>query len=607
MSEPEPARLEIAWGLLILSLGLGSRLLFVHLFPTRPVSDFASLVDFGLYLRDQSWTAGGWFWEYFSPGLPIVLSLLLRLFPGPPAAEVCRTATAVVCGLTPLLPFLLWRGVLPVWVRALAGTALALWPGQIAFSGVVAQDNWVLPPTVALGALAARALIARDGGRPVAAGLLYAAGIAMRQEMLVALLPLALAGAGAAADGRRVRRLAVCAVAAGLPLLGLCAQRGLATGRFSLVSEHGGLAMLGAYVPGAAENSWTDPRPWVASVAPGLLRDRHTVARAAAGLALREARRRPVFHAARIASAVLRCALAGEAYNLYWSVSPQVLPPPWQARSALFQGEAARLLLAAELAAVQALFLAALILGALRRQPAILVLAAAIFLKIAIHAVTVAQGRYFLAATALQILAVVLGLWEARRVVPRSRLPVSALAAGTAVVVILALLSPRLARAVQDRDRDEPRAYRFTLSSPGEEGALDCRLEPGRLTQLPEHLSATIEIFHRDPAPGETATALCALRSATPVPLALEVSDDYLPGGLPDRVEQRVAIDGVEVFRHDLAAEPGGGWARIPLGPAGPRGRSVRLEVRAVRPEPGAGWGKAASTTFRLAVLKAPR
>ena len=149
-------------------------------FPVRPVSDFEGLVALARLMRDVSWTAPSWRWIYFSPGLPLTLSLVLRLFPGPPE-DVARLATAVVCGLVPLLPFALWRGVVSFRVRLLAGVLLALWPGQVFFSGVVAQDNWVLPPTVALACLAARALLAGGRGRPVLAGLLYALAAAMRQ------------------------------------------------------------------------------------------------------------------------------------------------------------------------------------------------------------------------------------------------------------------------------------------------------------------------------------------------------------------------------------------------------------------------------------------
>src|SRR4029079_11177940 len=96
----------------------------------------------------------------------------------------------------PLIPYRAWRDVLPFWVRMLAGAALAIWPGQVLFSGVVAQDNWVLAPTVGLTALAVRTLLSKDAGRPVIAGLLLAAGAVMRQEMVVVLFPLLLAAAG---------------------------------------------------------------------------------------------------------------------------------------------------------------------------------------------------------------------------------------------------------------------------------------------------------------------------------------------------------------------------------------------------------------------------
>ena len=205
------------------------------LFPVRPVSDFEVLVGLARLMRDVSWTVPSWHWIYLSPGLPLALSFVLRLFPGPPE-DVARLATAVVCGLVPLLPFALWRGVVSFRVRLLAGLLLALWPGQVFFSGVVAQDNWVLPPTVALACLATRALARRAAaGRPVLAGLLYALAVAMRQEMLVALLPLLLAGAGLGSreesrENRTLAQAALCALAAGLPLLLLAIQRELATG-----------------------------------------------------------------------------------------------------------------------------------------------------------------------------------------------------------------------------------------------------------------------------------------------------------------------------------------------------------------------------------------
>ena len=243
-----------------------ARLAFVAAFPTRPISDFRGLLDLALAVRDSSWTVPDHHWDLYSPGLPLILAALLRLFPGSPET-VARIATATVCGLLPLLPFAIWRGALPLWVRSLAGGTLALWPGQVLFTSVVAQDNWVLLPTVALAALAARSLLERDAGHPLAAGLLYGLGVAIRQEMLVALLPLLLA-AGGLGDGRgrrprnlRIRNLGLLLLATVLPLLAIATHRSLATGRFALTSGHGGLAMLGSYVPGASADYWTDPPP----------------------------------------------------------------------------------------------------------------------------------------------------------------------------------------------------------------------------------------------------------------------------------------------------------------------------------------------------------
>jgi predicted membrane-bound mannosyltransferase len=187
-------RQEAVVALTLFVLGLLPRLAMSIRFPTRPISDFARVVDFALALRDRSWFAPGYYWDTLNVGPAIVLSLVFRVFPSDPAATA-RLATAVWTATLPLLPFLFWRSVLPRWVRGLAGLLLALWPGQVLFAGVVAQDNWALPPTVAAGALVVRALL-RGRGYPVAAGLLFAVAVAMRQEMLVVLLLPFIASAG---------------------------------------------------------------------------------------------------------------------------------------------------------------------------------------------------------------------------------------------------------------------------------------------------------------------------------------------------------------------------------------------------------------------------
>ena len=116
---------------------------------------------------------------------------------------------------------------------------------------------------------------------------------------------------------------------------------------------------------------------------------------------------------------------------------------------------------------------------------------------------------------------------------------------------------------------------------------------------------ATIAPLHVDPAPGETATASCELTGTATVPLALRLRDAYAPGDLPNRIRQRVEIDGVEVLDRDLAAAPEDGWLSLPLGTNPPGStRKILIQVTAVRPDPGAAWGRAAATPFELATAE---
>lgn len=590
----------------LLAAGLLPRLAFVTLFPTRPVSDFRALVDFGLAMRDHSVATGGFYWDLLNPGLPLTLSLILRLFPASPDAAA-RLATAVATGLLPVLPFLLWRGIQPRWVRLLAGGLLALWPGQILFSGVVAQDNWVLLPAVALGALAVRSVAGRRG-HPVAAGLLYALGVAFRQEMLVALLPPLLAAAvgvrGAPGDRswRWRRALLICALTVSVPLLLLALQRRAATGRFALTSQHAGAAMLGSYIPGSTADGWADPLPYVAAVEPALLDDLGRLRSQAGRLAWRAALDRPRFHAERIAAFSLDATVSSEQANLVWSLlSPDLLPVSDQPRALAF-AHVAGPPLRIEMALLLALFLAALTLT--WRDPAVWALCAAILLKAGIHAVTVSQGRFFLAITALEMLVIALGAREAVR--RSSAHPPAAILAGCALAAAAVFfVGPRAVARVRARDIVPQYTYRFRLSpAPGGSPALDCRIERGILTAV-SRTGATLELYHRDPAPGETAAADCVLQPSAVAPPTLRLLDPYAPGGLPQRIVQRVLVDGREAFRHDIAAEPGTGWLEVPLGSAGPgKPTTVRVELLAVHPDPGAAWGRATATSFELASPK---
>ncbi|HEX2642251.1 MAG TPA: hypothetical protein VHU81_04610, partial [Thermoanaerobaculia bacterium] len=572
-------RLELAWGLLLLAAGVGARLLFVAVFPTAPVSDFRGIIDFALDLRDKSLFVPGYYWDVFNLGPPLVLSVILRVFPADPESTA-RLATAVWCGLMPLFPYLLWRGILPLWVRVTTGALLALWPGQVFFSGVVAQDNWGLVPAVAMGCLAVRALLDPDPhrpGYPLAAGLLYAFCVAMRQEMLGALLPLLVAAGGfTRRAGWRPARIAACALGVGLPFLALCAQRQKVTGHFALSSGHAGFTLLGTVVPGATAVDWKDPVSYIASVEPGLVRDRHRMFQEAGRLGIAEVRRRPGFQALRVAAMLARSPFASDPELLYWSlVAPDTLPAPLQARGQAFAFRAMPLL-KIEMLGIQIAFLTALGMGLARRNPAILFLAAAALLKVGLHSVLVFQARFFMPATGLELVAVGVGFWEIARSSRGSRQPAGILAGAALLAVGLVTVAPKLHDRVRSLDPDdEQRTYRFTLTSYQTPGALDCVVRRGRLTALGD-TEATLETLRTRPVPGERAAAECVLRAGgaaggalPPIPLAVEVLDGYEPGGQARQMFQRVEIDGREVWRHDLAATPGTGWQAAPAGPIG--------------------------------------
>jgi hypothetical protein len=584
-------RREILAALALVALGVGLRLSFALAYPVEPFSDFRALVDFALRLRDQGLSAPGWGWVQFSPGLPLILSVLFRWAPADPAA-VARLATAIATGLTPLLPFLIWRPVLAFRWRMLAALLLAVWPGQVFFSGVVAQENWSLPFAVALACLAVRAL--RAGGQtgfPVAAGLLLFASAALRQEMLVVLIPLALPAAGA----RRARSALIFVLAAGIPLAGLAVWRHAATGRFALTSEHGGLGLLGSAVPGAAAAGWVDPTPYVLSIDPDLVKDGGRLRSEAYRLAAEEWKRRYRFHAFRVGVALLRLSAWSDADNLAWSVgSPEALPPGLAERGAAL---AARWIprLRWELALIQGLALVALAVGIRRRDPAILALLAAVALKFAIQALVSPLGRLMLPAIALELLAIALAAAE----IHGSRARAAALAVAAAAAAALFLAVPPLRALAIRKDEAPARVARFPLALPGG-GFADCTMESGRLVYLWWN-RVRLAIESDSPVAGDAARATCRLPAAAKsARLRLRIEDPYAAGGFPGRILERALWDGREVFRHDIAAEPGAGWAEVSLARSPDSPSLLTLEILAENPDPGWAWGAASAASFEI-------
>jgi hypothetical protein len=559
-------RRDLRGAAFLLALGVGLRLWFCAAFPTQPFSDFSGLIAFGLRLRDEGLFVPGWHWVQFNPGLPLLLSVLFRVAPHG-TAQSARVATAVLTGLTPLLPFLIWRPILTFRWRMTAGLALALWPGQIFFSGVVAQENWVLIPVVALAALAVRVLREPGSeGYPIAAGLLLAAAVGIRQEMLVVMLLPALAGAGLGrGDGRRAARAARLAAAAAIPLLLLAAQRHAATGRFAVTTEHGGLSVLGTLVPGSAAAGWLDPTLFVASVEPALLRDPVALRSAAWRLAAREFARRYRFHVFRASAAALRLAVESDGINLYWGLeAPQAFAPDAaRAGRAAAWAAAWRPVLRIGLALLSGLFAAAFVRGLARRDPAILVLSVAVLVKLAIHAVASPLGRLMVPAIALALLVVALTIADVSLPAQRAaRLRFLATGVLTAVVLFVAL-GP-LQRLAVAKDETPPLVSRFPLSIAGGGGFAECSVESGRLTAIAGDRAWLASAG----TPGRVSCLLPELDSAGSLRVDLE--------GAPARVE----ADGQERSRDGASSTLPSGWAPLVLSKAGSSPpRSLAIET----------------------------
>ena len=381
----------------------------------------------------------------------------------------------------------------------------------------------------------------------------------------------------------------------GLPLLLLIFYRGIVTSRFTLSTEHGGLSILGAYIPGATINGWADPIPYIASERPELLQDHKALLSQATGLAFREALRRPGFQALRILSMLINFAVTGEAASLYWSFgTPEVLPAALQARAQTFT-QSMLMPLYYEMACIHGLFLAALLIGVRRRNWAILALGLSIFLKYALHGIVAAQGRYFLPATAMEWMAIVLAVHELVVRRPSNLLrPAFALLLGMAFAATLFEVRMPLLAEVQHRDIDTVRRdYRFPLQSPSRNATLNCEIGEGILQSWTADV-ASMQIRPETGGGTHRAVAVCDLVGTAPAaPLTLRLVSSIRPGGSPVRRSENVEVDGQMVFSDEQTAAQATAESGIPLGNVGPGTR--RKIVIYARSE-----GDSAVTSFRL-------
>jgi len=401
---------------LIVVLGLSLRLLFITFFPTVQTSDFRNLLDFAILFRDDGLAKNAWQWLYFPPGLPVLLSIILRFVHESPDT-VARWTTAFITGLVPILPYLLWKDVLPLRTRMIAALLLALWPGQILFSSVLAQDNWIIFPTVAISVLAVRVFVVKkEDGVPFLSAFLYSATVAMRQEMMIVLLPATLIAILGGERKNWLRNLLVSSAIIGIIFTAVTLQRGKAIGSYSLVTQHLGKAILGAYVPGAGMG-WIDPIPYAKAKYPELMKNvdpDKKLAEAGMSLAWQEFVTRPGFHGIRIFGSTLINLFKMDRQLVWWSLSGNgVLPPAYQKDAGVLVMSLSRLLQIYPVA-INLLFACSLIFALSHTQLLnwITPLLATIVLKISLHAIIVSQPRYFLVVIALEILVISI-VWDA--------------------------------------------------------------------------------------------------------------------------------------------------------------------------------------------------
>jgi len=570
------------------ALGVVLRLVWIGHFPTLPVSDFASVLEFAKALARDVAAPGARQWYSLSPGASLLLSLGLRVGIASPA-DTARVLTAVVTGLLPLIPVLGWRGIAPYGVRAATGLLLALWPGQVFFSGVLAQDNWAILPTVALGVLGFRSIV--DGkARPIASAALLGLAFLMRQEMLVALAPLALAGAGLVPLRPRWRRLlAGFGATLAAVLLLVASHRYSGSGRFALTTTHGSLATLCSSIPGASWAYNASPYSYLETFAPG--REKSEVA---FDLVKRELRRRPLFHSVRAFYFTFAPIFRSSRESMYWSLGAHVLPDAERDRGARTLA-ALHSPLTAEMVIVVWTGFVVLLVALASRNSALLLLVLAVVLKVGVHALTVNQPRYIYPVTALILLAAPLAAWVGCRDLGVRRLvPVAVVAVlCTGALAFLTRSAERWTRA-----HDTPIEYRFALWDASGGERLRCRTaNAGIWSWYPKRDEKAVSFFRPDVAPGDVAEAACEVpadANVSPAMLEIAVAPEVAQGFF----ELSVGRDGRDPAVVDSGLLAAGQPIGFPLAPGAPARITVRLKAGdRVR---GRGLGHAATMTLRL-------
>jgi hypothetical protein len=508
----------------------------------------------------------------------------------------------VATGLIPLLPFFLWRGVFSQRLRILAALLLALWPNQIIFSGVLAQDNWVLLPAVALVCLAVRAMAVKGSAFPLAAAALFALSVYIRQEMLVALVPAAvIAGMGLKWDWRRIA-LGLGTAAALLALIAV--QRGLATGRYALNTEHGAYGILGSYIPGRTLN-WQDPKAYLAATNPATLDGEYLSKFSSEYFSMTwvEIARRPLFHLVRRGGSTLHSMVYMFHGNSSWSIGQDgTLPAAIKPSADSFRSIAAPLFTGYDLV-VHGLFAAGLVLLYQRSRKEylwfLLPLLITLVLKLGVHAVIAAQSRYLMLCMGLELLVVAMAIEVVltKRITRQALIKLALIALVISTGMIAATEAARY--YVNTQEELTQQNYQFNLLTKGSRVAFACRMEEGLLLSFYRDV-ATIRLLEDTPSMGDWARLECRTQNIPrSVDLLLNVQDTFSKGGLADAVVQFVYVNGELIYKHDIGADASSGWTEVPLGALHPdNDLTFAIELRMGNPIGNEAWGPTSTTSF---------
>lgn len=572
-------------------VGVALRIWLAVSHPVIPFSDFKRIVDFAVDLAAHGLFVQVWHWSLLNAGSSTVLSLPLAILPGDPTA-IARAVTVLAMCAVPLIPLFMLRGVIADSARLLTVSLIALQPGLIVFSGVVAQDNWVQVPVTVLACLAVRATI-KGRTSPCVAAILWALSVFMRQEMLLVMAPLALAASWPSGrPSKRWANVATLLLMMGVLLTLIAGQRYMATGQFRITSEHGSTTVLGAFIPGAGFG-WIPYESYVATIDPKLADDPELLAARSGELVRGEIARRPAFHAQRRLGGLLYSTLGVDGSLTYWSLSEDAQSVGRRASAAALANWISPWIVAG-LILVHALFIAIIPIAWRTRDKALIALVAVIIVKAALHLLFPPQVRFFLVLVPLEAIAIGYAWSLTHQGGMRMGKPIAIAGLVAMGFTGCAFVLPKWHAAVM---RADPAVAPSWATLRSKYGTTRCALTAGNLIDMTAS-SLVIVTKHADPEWGESAEVVCRM---TPTGdqggLRLEVEDPYAPGGFPDRMRQVVSIDSRIVLRHDIAAAPGSGWWTHDL----PRDRvEFRVKVEAVRPDAGPGWGNAARTRIRL-------